>query len=151
MKKNERQQVIKNIIQANKIGTQEELLSAIKKNGINATQATISRDIREIGIVKLREDNQTFYSLLKQESEQVGFELDAAYKTFVLSISQAEFVLVIKTAIGDANALASILDESEISGLVGTIAGADTILLITKNEQYASELKQIIEAQISLA
>ncbi|MCH4167811.1 MAG: arginine repressor [Streptococcaceae bacterium] len=151
MKKSERQQVIKNIIQANKIGTQEELLTAIQNNGINATQATISRDIREIGIVKVREGSQTFYSLLKQENEQVGFELNVAYKTFVLNVAQAEFVLVIKTAIGDANALASILDESEVPGLVGTIAGADTILLITKSLQHASELKQIIESQISLA
>lgn len=151
MKKSQRHQVIKNIIQSDKIATQEELLMAIQKNGINATQATISRDIREIGIVKIREGNQTFYSLLQQENEQVGFELDAAYKTFVLDIAQAEFVLVIKTAIGDANALASILDESEVSGLVGTIAGADTILLITKSLQHASELKQVIETQISLA
>lgn len=149
MKKQIRQQFIKELIQNQKISTQEDLLALIKQEGFQATQATISRDIREIGIVKSRDNNQTFYSLLEKNNEQKGFELSDAYKTFVASIEQAEFTLVIKTAIGEANALASILDDSDEAGLVGTIAGADTIMLIMKNHEFASQLKRKIEAQIN--
>ncbi|MDR1567082.1 MAG: arginine repressor [Streptococcaceae bacterium] len=149
MNKQERHQLIKQLIGSQKIQTQEDLLKEIEDLGVTTTQATISRDIRELGIVKARENQETYYSLLETTEMKQSFDLALAYQAFVKSVAQAEFVLVIKTAIGDANALASRLDETkEIDGLIGTIAGADTIVLIMQSVASAEALKQTIEDEL---
>ena len=133
--KRDRQAVIKQMISRDKIGTQEEIKQRLEAEGITVTQATLSRDLREIGLLKLRdEEGKLYYSL----SEHVLPSLDPTVKDYVKSVSRAQFMLVLHTELGEADVLANIIDSPEI---LGTVAGADTLLVICKDAVVAERLE----------
>ena len=100
--KRDRQAVIKQMISRDKIGTQEEIKQRLEAEGITVTQATLSRDLREIGLLKLRdEEGKLYYSL----SEHVLPSLDPTVKDYVKSVSRAQFMLVLHTELGEADVL----------------------------------------------
>lgn len=141
MNKKDRQQQIKRIIQANHIGTQEEIKAHLQKEGISVTQATLSRDLREIGLLKLRDESgRLYYSL--SEGEFSYFE--PLILSYVLSVARAGFMLVLHTNLGEADVLANLIDGSQKSEILGTIAGADTLLVICKDEETAGRLENDI-------
>ena len=132
--KAQRQRKIKEIIKNNNISTQEELADALKKAGFNVTQATVSRDIKELHLIKIaRKDNIYVYGLPKQQ-EIVHSEdrLRLMMQEFVQEINFSENLIVLKTYPGNAHGVASLLDSSNWEGIIGTLAGDDTILLIIK-------------------
>ena len=133
--KRDRQAVIKQMISRDKIGTQEEIKQRLEAEGITVTQATLSR---EIGLLKLRdEEGKLYYSL----SEHVLPSLDPTVKDYVKSVSRAQFMLVLHTELGEADVLANIIDSDENPEILGTVAGADTLLVICKDAVVAERLE----------
>ena len=127
MKKELRQAKIEQLITKQIISNQDDLLKALKKAGISATQATISRDIREMQIVK-QQDGDGHYK---------------AIYDFVIEITQVEFVNVVKTMPRNANVLAAIIDDLKPECVAGTIAGYDTLVVISPSADAALEFKKM--------
>ena len=134
--KRDRQAVIKQMISRDKIGTQEEIKQRLEAEGITVTQATFSRDLREIGLLKLRDEEGKLYY-----SEHVLPSLDPTVKDYVKSVSRAQFMLVLHTELGEADVLANIIDSDENPEILGTVAGADTLLVICKDAVVAERLE----------
>lgn len=111
----------------------------LQKEGITVTQATLSRDLREIGLLKLRDaSGKLYYSL----AEVVGATFDAAVRSYILKVARAGFMLVLHTNLGEADVLANLIDNSEIPEIIGTVAGADTLLVICKDEETAKAFEK---------
>ncbi|HEP5918125.1 TPA: arginine repressor [Streptococcus pyogenes] len=143
MNKMERQQQIKRIIQAEHIGTQEDIKNHLQKEGIVVTQATLSRDLREIGLLKLRdEQGKLYYSL----SEPVATPFSPEVRFYVLKVDRAGFMLVFHTNLGEADVLANLIDNDAIEDILGTIAGADTLLVICRDEEIAKRFEKDLAA-----
>ena len=122
------------------IDTQEELLGKLNENGFKVTQATVSRDIRELRLVKVQAETGYKYSLGPgKESVDMSFKFHSVFSESVLSIDCAENLVVIKCYVGMANAACAALDSVQWSGVVGTIAGDDTILCIMREKQSAAK------------
>ena len=138
-----RQDRITRLIQSGHIGTQEEIKSQLQEEGISVTQATLSRDLREIGLLKLRDvDGKLYYSL----SESTATIFSPVVRSYILKISRAEFMLILHTNLGEADVLANVIDSSEIPEILGTVAGADTLLVVCKDGETA----QIFERELSV-
>ena len=144
MNKKDRQERIIRLIQEGNIGTQEEIKRYLQDDGISVTQATLSRDLRELGLLKLRNsDGKLYYSL----STQTNPQLDPAIYSYVKKLERAGFMLVIHINLGEADVLANIIDAENNDTILGTVAGADTLLVICKDEMVASRLEKEIRAQ----
>ena len=128
-------QILK-LIRSMNIFTQEDLARALKEQGIDATQVTLSRDIRDLRLVKTREG----YQEMAEEEKGPEFPLLAA--EFVLDVRTAQNLVVLKTAPGHANSVAVALDQEEWPEVVGTIAGDDTILVIAPDRETAEVIQE---------
>lgn len=149
MDKGLRQSILRSIIQEQQITTQEELLFALENKGVHVTQSTISRDMREIGVIKRHENRRMYYVLQESiDRENQLRRLGGMMKDNVTGMTMIQFVLVIRTKIEMANVLAAIFDEGWFKEIVGTLAGADTIVIFCKNEQDCQTLKEEIDRLI---
>lgn len=138
--KNKRHAKILELIAQHVIDTQEELLEKLGKNGFNVTQATVSRDIKELRLVKVQAGEGYKYSLnADKESVDMSFKFNAVFSESVLGIDYAENLVVIKCYAGMANAACAALDSVNWEGVVGTVAGDDTILCIMRERQTAAK------------
>lgn len=141
--KSERQNIIRNLISSRQIRSQEQLQDLLKEAGLKVTQATLSRDFSDLGVVKVRDASCGCRYALHTPSSHVGTAHPAdssplsAGDFSIRGVRSIEFssapFAVIKTSPGFAGALASILDTAEHSELMGTLAGDDTILLILRD------------------
>ncbi|MGD0499325.1 MAG: ArgR family transcriptional regulator [Bryobacteraceae bacterium] len=136
MTKTYRQGQILKLIRARRIATQEELAQELAKQGIAATQVTLSRDIRDLRLVKTREG----YKEMAPEEAGPGFAMLAA--EFLLDVLLAQNLVVLKTAPGHANSVAVALDVEGWPEVVGTIAGDDTILVIAPDNPTAEAVQE---------
>ena len=141
--KRARQAEILNIIQAVDVETQEQLLDELKARGFSATQATISRDIKELRLVKERSGGGYRYA----SSERKGMadsdaRLRNIFKEGVTSVDRAQNIVVVRTMPGLASAACSALDSMEIPGMVGSLAGDDTGILIMRDNDAAERFNQ---------
>jgi len=133
--KTSRQKKILEIIEHEDISTQEELAEALQRAGFLVTQATISRDIRELRLVKVASgDNKYAYGLPK---EQAGAALNVErlrrmMRDVVTGVAGSENLVVIKTYPGNAQALALLIDNAEWPEIIGSVAGDDTVFLVVK-------------------
>jgi transcriptional regulator of arginine metabolism len=127
-------QILK-LIRSRSICTQDELARALRETGVDATQVTLSRDIRELGLVKTAEG----YRELDGEAPSLAFATLAG--EFLRDVRQAQNQIVLKTAPGHASSVAVALDDEEWSEIVGTIAGDDTILVICPDPAIADTVK----------
>lgn len=144
--KSKRQSEILNIISMVDVETQEQLLTELKARGLTATQATISRDIKELHLIKeLTSYGAYKYAVSGQKASlNVASRLRTIFKEGVTSFDLAQNIVVIKTMPGLASAACAAIDGMEISGLVGSLAGDDTAILILRdNEQAASFCDEI--------
>jgi len=124
------------IIENNIVETQEELADLLKKSGINVTQATVSRDIKELRLVKvLTEDGRYKYAAMKEQDSQLNERLYKVFAESVLSIDYTGNIIVIKTFPGAANAAAEALDALDLKEVVGTVAGDNTIFVLIRHEE----------------
>lgn len=136
MNKSFRQGQILKLIRARPVHTQEELARQLKRLGISATQVTLSRDIRELGLAK------TPAGYRQIAPEHAGPSLATLVAEFVQDIRSAQNLLVVKTAPGHANSVAVALDREEWAEIVGTVAGDDTILVVLPDSETAEVVRQ---------
>lgn len=142
MKRAERLNIIKDIVTNNKVSTQEELQNLLSNEGVVVTQATLSRDIRKLNIIKKRDKGESFYSLLTSGNEKIHSDLHLYFYNFVISATSVGALIVIRTKLGEADILANALDDERENrtDILGTIAGADTLLVICASEKDATVL-----------
>jgi len=148
--KNARHEKLLEIIEKYDIDTQEELVERLKNEGFNATQATISRDIRTLHLYKCntKSGKQKYCVDLHRD-----IELDSKYKRVLkdgfVSIDMAQNILVIKTVSGMAMAVAAAVDSMNFSEIVGTIAGDDTIMMairtVEDTEALMDKIKKLVQ------
>ena len=148
--KNARQAEILNIIQSSDVETQEQLLLHLKDRGFNTTQATMSRDIKELRLVKELTGNGGYRYAASGRRNNTGVEarLRNIFKEGFTSVDVAQNIIVLKTMPGLASAVCSALDGMEIAGMVGTIAGDDTGLIIMRDnaaaQNFSSEIHNLL-------
>ncbi len=146
--KAERQHLVASLVQRMRLGTQQELLDALRGAGCHVTQATVSRDIRELGLEKMRDPlGRVSYALPDRERRVDPREtLDTLLAQFGRSATAAQNLVVVQSEIGSAPAIARALDRLGHPLVVGTLAGDDTCLLIAKDARCARELAREIES-----
>ena len=134
--KNIRQTKILEIIKNQDIFNQHDLLAELNKLGFDAAQPTISRDIKELGLIKVQNKNGT-YKYATQNSDTGGSGAKSLFYDAVLKVDTAGNIVVIKCKVGTAQAACAMLDEKDHDSVVGTIAGDDTIFIATRSEEQA--------------
>lgn len=141
--KRARQAEILNIIQAVDVETQEQLLDELKARGFSATQATISRDIKELRLVKeLSGGGYRYASSERKGLADSDARLRNIFKEGVTSVDRAQNIVVVRTMPGLASAACSALDSMEIPGMVGSLAWDDTGILIMRDNDAAERFNQ---------
>jgi len=141
--KGKRHAKILELISKHEIDTQEELLKRLNENGLRVTQATVSRDIKELRLIKVQAAKGYKYSTnAAQDTVDMSFKFHAVFSESVTSIDYAENIVVIHCYVGMANAACAALDSIQWNGVVGTIAGDDTIFCVTRDKQNAAELAE---------
>ena len=142
-----RQSVIMEIINERDIETQNQLMDALAERGVKSTQATLSRDIRDMRLVKEMgpKGNYRYGAAAKQETPELDARLKKIFKESLVSYDVAQNIVVLKTLPGLANGACSALDGMDIEGLVGTLAGDDTAFLAMKDNASAMTLYKEIE------
>lgn len=149
--KNDRQTRIMEIIQREPIETQEQLQQRLSEEGIACTQATISRDIKQLRLVKelAPSGSYRYVAADRQEGKSSAGRLRNIFKEGVVSVEAAQNLVVVKTMPGLASAACSALDGMEIAGMVGSLAGDDTGMLIMRDsasaEAFCSEAHKLLE------
>ena len=138
--KNARQTAILSIIEQNDIETQDELAGKLKEMGIVVTQATVSRDIKELRLLKVLSANGGYkYATADKAEHGLSERFVRMFVDSVLSINYANNIIVIKTLSGSANVAAEAIDSMHLPEILGTMAGDNTILVIVQNEQEAEK------------
>jgi len=136
---------ILDIIENHDVSTQDELAEKLRQQGLDVTQATISRDIKELRLVKVMDsEGKTKYAVINNDSGVLSEKLLSVLRGGYVSSDYANNILVIKTLPGMASAVASSLDSLGWMAIIGTIAGDDTIMIITRAERIAEELQEKI-------
>jgi transcriptional regulator of arginine metabolism len=143
MNKSFRQGQILKIIRGKQIYTQDELARELNELGIQTTQVTLSRDMRELALVKTPEGYRQL------PSERGGPGLAEVAEEYLQDIRIAQNLVVLRTSPGNANALAVALDREELEEVVGTVAGDDTVLVITADNRQADKFRQKMLAVIA--
>ena len=137
--KNARQQKILELIERYDIDTQELMIEKLREAGINATQTTISRDIRELKLVKGMTGRGTYkYIAPGVKRENNTPVLNSALTDAVIKIEAAKNIVVVKTFPGMANALCVCIDTLEHPHIIGSVAGDDTVLLVIRDDETAN-------------
>jgi transcriptional regulator of arginine metabolism len=132
-----RQDLILRLISERELGTQQGVAAALAEEGIEVAQATVSRDLTELGVLKV--GNR--YLALPHEPGSAGIEV---LPSFVLGIAPAQNLVVINTRDGTAGAVSSVLDRVKGLKIVGTIAGQDTVLAVSPDNTAAQEVASLI-------
>ncbi len=147
--KTKRHSKILELISEKDIATQEDLLAYLKRDGFNVTQATVSRDIKELRLVKIMvSDGKYRYA---QTASDANSDISTKYAVFSQSAKSVDYagnMVVIKCYTGMANAACAVLDAMNHEGVVGTLAGDDTIFVLMRDEKMAVALVDTIEKLI---
>lgn len=148
--KNARQTRILNIIAEQDIETQEELASTLRADGYNVTQATVSRDIKELRLIKTLSKNGSYkYTVSEKAEHNLGDRFVRMFVDSVISITYANNIIVIRTLSGSANVAAEAIDSMQWEEILGTMAGDNTILVVVRtNEEtpmVVNRFKEIID------
>ena len=148
--KTNRQSKIIEIIQKNEVETQDELSALLEKDGFRVTQATVSRDIRELKLTKIpTAGGRQKYAVITDAPENLSKKYERVLREGFLSMDMAENILVIKTVSGMASAVCAAIDAMKMREIVGSIAGDDTIMcaIRTVDDTYAvmKKIRRIVE------
>jgi len=140
--KGKRQAEILHIIAETDVETQEQLLTALRTRGVNSTQATISRDIKELHLIKELTGHGAYKYTVSERKTSLNFagRLRTILKEGVTSFDVAQNIVVVKTMPGLASAAGAALDGMELPGMVGSLAGDDTVIIIMRTNDVAAEL-----------
>lgn len=143
--KEKRQKAILELVKKNEIETQEELAERLNRAGFAVTQATISRDIRELKLTKIQHGSKQIYAALTENKYSGSNKyIDILRHSFV-SVDMAQNILVIKTASGTAMAVAAALDSLHWGEIVGSIAGDDTVMCAIRTVEDTKKLVKRLE------
>ncbi|HOQ07510.1 MAG TPA: arginine repressor [Clostridiales bacterium] len=129
------------LIEKYPIETQEELAEKLREHGMDVTQATVSRDIKELRLIKVMSDDGTYrYASITRSENNISNKLLTVFTESFVSCDYANNIVVVKTLPGMAQAAASAVDALKWPEIVGTIAGDDTIMIVCRAEKIAEEL-----------
>ena len=148
--KNDRQAMILEIISQENIETQEQLLSRLQERGVSSTQATISRDIKQMHLIKEPVGHGVYKYAVSGNRTKLNFaeKLRTIFRESITSIDSAQNIVVLKTMPGLASAACSALDNMDIGYMVGSLAGDDTAFLVMKDTESAAifceEIKEML-------
>ena len=148
--KSQRQAKIMEIISTRNVETQEQLLDALKQEGFNGTQATISRDIKELRIVKELTNLGTYrYTTTNGEiSASFSARLNTIFRECVIGFDYAQNIIVIRTLPGLGSAAGAAIDAMNMSAVVGSLAGDDTVMVVMRDSNTAAafcgEIKNLL-------
>jgi transcriptional regulator of arginine metabolism len=141
--KYERQGTILRLVEERKLSTQEEVAEALRDAGFEAVQATVSRDIAQLGLVKVRdEEGRLVYALPGAADLDRLNELTGALRRWAISLESASNLLVVHTPSGYANALARAIDDARVPDIIGCVAGDDTIMIIAREGVKAAAIER---------
>lgn len=143
-----RQSQILEVVDQDAVASQEALRERLLARGITATQATISRDLKELGLVKRAGDGAYVRPGLERGSPAAGQHLRRALSTLVRSLERVDSLLIVKTDRGQAQGLAEWIDRAQLPEVAGTIGGDDTILLIGRGREAAERLEKTFSAMV---
>ena len=151
MKKNSHEKIIE-IVEKYDVETQDELIEYLRKTGYEVTQATVSRDIRELKLTKVMSEKGSYRYELPKTSEPLGsFKFSHALAESITSVDYAMHTVVVKTFPGMAQAVAVGIDNLHLPVILGCVAGDDTIIIIARSAEAADDLnsriKEIIRGQ----
>lgn len=145
--KSKRHGAILKIIETNNVETQDELMRFLKEEGFEVTQATISRDIRELKLTKATSPSGVYKYEAPREREYSDSDIYlSSLKTSVKSTSCAQNIVVIKTYPGLSHPVAAAVDSMEDRGILGCVAGDDTVIVVTEDNDSALELAGVIDS-----
>ncbi len=131
------------IIMKQDIETQEDLTQALKKNGMKVTQATVSRDIKELRLIKqMSRSGRYKYASLASQDAMLTDRLVRLFKESIVSLDHAGHMVVLRTIPAAAQAAASAIDAANFDEVVGTIAGDDTIFVVVRQAEDAEDVKE---------
>ncbi|WP_374019964.1 transcriptional regulator ArgR [Paenibacillus thiaminolyticus] len=148
--KGQRHIKIREIIMNNEIETQDELVDTLRNAGYHVTQATVSRDMKELHLIKVpMKDGRYKYSLPVDQRFNPAQKLKRALLDNFISIDSTENLVVIKCLPGTANAIAVLMDSIEWPEIMGTVCGDDTILIICRTKQQSDQVVAQIEEYIT--
>lgn len=149
--KSKRHAAILEIISEHSIDTQEELLSKLHERGFSVTQATVSRDIKELRLIKAQSPDGGYHYTTGAVAEaiDISFKFHAIFSESVINIDYAGNTVVVKCYTGMANAACAALDSIDWKGVVGTLAGDDTIFILMRDEAGAVEFVQQLSKLIN--
>jgi len=147
MNKSLRQRAILELLKQEAVGSQDDLQRALRKRGIRVGQATLSRDIRDLGLSKTTDG----YALPHGDGSPSPAlpPVSRLVREFVLEVRAAQNLLVIKTIVGSAQPVAAALDEQDWAEAIGTIAGDDTILIVCQDKDDARKLAARIQEMLA--
>ena len=140
--KNDRQTILLEIIEQEAVETQEQLLRLLAERGVKCTQATVSRDIKQLHLVKEPTGQGRYRYAVSVQKTKLNFaeKLRTIFRECVLSVEAAQNLVVLKTIEGMAQGAAFALDNMADTDIVGTLAGDDTVLIVMRENESAAEL-----------
>ena len=139
MRKKDRHSLIKQMITEEKLGTQKEIQDRLEARNVFVTQTTLSRDLREIGLTKVKKNDMVYY-VLANETDKI--DLVDFLSHHLEGVARAEFTLVLHTKLGEAAVLANVVDSNKDGRILGTVAGANTLLVICKDQHAAKVMEE---------
>ena len=138
MARNSRQSKILELISKSEIETQDELATALKNAGYDVTQATVSRDIKELGLIKILTDNKKYkYAVISSSAQAVSNKSLNILKECVISMKNAMNLVVVKTIKGCASMVSTFIDQLGINNILGCTYGEDTVMVISQDIEDA--------------
>lgn len=142
-----RHQLILKLIEQNSISTQEELLAKLLKSGVDVTQATVSRDIKELRLIKRPSANGEYKYCIADSAadDEQNSRYNAIFAQSVVFVDEAANICVLKCHNGTANAACAALDSLDLEGIVGTLAGDDTVFILCRTDEQAIAVKDQIQ------
>lgn len=149
MSRKQRERAITEITREHPVHTQGELVEALAERGIRVSQATVSRDIKRLGLVKVpTAEGEYRYAPPEAVNGRAGAarqELRSAVREFVTGVAAGEALLCVRTPPGSANPVAVAIDEADLPGVVGTLAGDDTVFLLLESEAHREGMRARLE------
>lgn len=151
MARSVRQSKILELISTKEIETQDDLVSHLRTAMFDITQATISRDIKELGLIKIlsAETGRYKYALVDNEEQAVSNKYISIFKEAVISIKTAQNLVVLKTIRGMANSICGLIEKLNLNSVLGAVAGDDTVMIILPSNDEAIDIMRVIRNLIN--
>ena len=151
MARSVRQSKILELISTREIGSQDELVECLRRANFDITQATISRDIKELGLIKIlsAETGKYKYSLVDSGEQAVSNKYISIFKEAVISIKTAQNLVVLKTIKAMASSICSLVDKLNLDSVLGAVNGDDTVMIILPTNENALKVAGTLENMIN--